>query len=927
MSEPCRCGCCEGADTLPLARHNPPNQNTIDYRAGTHATFKAALLAQLSSADHPALASLQTRQDDDFTIATCDATAVMLDVLTFYQERYANEFFLRTATERRSVVDLARLIGYRPSPGAAAGTHLMFHLEEAPGAPSLAAEPVTIPVGTRVQSVPGPGEEPQTFETIEAVKARVEWNAIPAQTSERQQFSTGDREVILSGVTVQVQSGDVMLIVGDERVADANSDRWDARVVEGVERDNERGITRVTLVDALGQVNPAVAPPALNPRAYVFRQRAALFGHNAPDPKLLFNGVAPPQGMTTATGEWANYTMPADRIDLDSAYPKILADSWVLLTGGNGVTGLPSLPGRLGLYRAVTVKHRSRTGFGLSARLTSIAPQPTTNLAEFTLPDTVVFAQSEEVALARRPLGYPIYGATAVTARVSRGLLPDQPIAITGRRQRLRVTADDSGLAFVPDGGAPVPLKPHDSFMLSGPPALIWGTFEIVIPPALLLPVLRNLGLTVRWRLIDRDGRVGTVTAPAAAVRLEPSRPDDPAVRELAMIDPGDGAVTHHRDHTVVELAGAMSHVYDRPTVAFGANLARATHGESVSEIAGSGNAAAAGQRFMLKQAPLTYVSAPTPEGRTSTLLVRVDNLQWHETPSLFEQSGRSHVYALRQDEAGRTIVQFGDGVEGARLPSGQDNIRFTYRKFLGSGGNVAAGRLTTLLGRPLGVKSVSNITAASGGEDPEPLDAARRNAPLSTLTLGRAVSIQDYTDFARSFAGVDKAQAAWAGSGRRRGVFVTIAGAGGAAVNATSDTMVNLAAALRAYGDPLVSLTLRSYAPVHFKVAATIKIAAIADAGTVLSAVDTALHAHFAFEAREFGRPVTIDEVMAVIHSVTGVVAADVNVLYRADPNALPALVGRLFAMPAQESSDGTYKPAELLTLDPGPVKLGVMA
>ena len=115
---------------------------------------------------------------------------------------HANEFYLRTATERRSIVDLARLIGYQPSPGVAAGTHLMFQLEEAPGVPSLAAEPVTIAVGTRVQSVPGPGEEPQTFETIEEVTARVAWNAIPAQTSERQTSVTGERE-ILSGVSVR----------------------------------------------------------------------------------------------------------------------------------------------------------------------------------------------------------------------------------------------------------------------------------------------------------------------------------------------------------------------------------------------------------------------------------------------------------------------------------------------------------------------------------------------------------------------------------------------------------------------------------------------------------------------------------------------------------------------------------------------------
>ena len=49
-----------------------------------------------------------------------DAWAVVGDVLTFYQERIANEGFLRTATERLSVLTLARAIGYELKPGVSA---------------------------------------------------------------------------------------------------------------------------------------------------------------------------------------------------------------------------------------------------------------------------------------------------------------------------------------------------------------------------------------------------------------------------------------------------------------------------------------------------------------------------------------------------------------------------------------------------------------------------------------------------------------------------------------------------------------------------------------------------------------------------------------------------------------------------------------
>ena len=65
-----------------------------------------------------------------------DAWAAALDVLTFYQERIANESYLRTATERLSVLHLARLIGYELRPGVAASTSLAFTLDETAGSPA-----------------------------------------------------------------------------------------------------------------------------------------------------------------------------------------------------------------------------------------------------------------------------------------------------------------------------------------------------------------------------------------------------------------------------------------------------------------------------------------------------------------------------------------------------------------------------------------------------------------------------------------------------------------------------------------------------------------------------------------------------------------------------------------------------------------------
>src|SRR5262245_6956886 len=129
------CGCCEGISAqTPAVIYNRPGLAAVAYRVGTHAEFKATLLARLSAADYPVLHDLGTRDDDDFTIALLDGWATIADVLTFYQERIANENYLRTATDRLSIRELARLIGYKLRPGVAASTHLAFTIEDAPGA-------------------------------------------------------------------------------------------------------------------------------------------------------------------------------------------------------------------------------------------------------------------------------------------------------------------------------------------------------------------------------------------------------------------------------------------------------------------------------------------------------------------------------------------------------------------------------------------------------------------------------------------------------------------------------------------------------------------------------------------------------------------------------------------------------------------------
>lgn len=231
-------------------------------------------------------------------------------------------------------------------------------------------------------------------------------------------------------------------------------------------------------------------------------------------------------------------------------------------------------------------------------------------------------------------------------------------------------------------------------------------------------------------------------------IRINASPLERHKVRKL----PGDTV------HTRIVLDASLKHTYKRDTVTIYANVVNATHGETVRQVIGSGDASKAFQQFPLAKRPLTYLATATRSGVESTLAVRVNNLLRHETETLLDADENSHAVAVQADETWRSTVQFGDGATGARLPTGRENVRAVYRTGLGTQGNVKAGTITQPAHRPLGVKDVNNPLAATGGADPENVAQIRANAPLAVMALDRLVSVRDYADFAQNYAAIDKA-------------------------------------------------------------------------------------------------------------------------------------------------------------------------
>ncbi|MGI9102241.1 MAG: putative baseplate assembly protein [Terriglobales bacterium] len=920
----CTCGCCAGiAIETPQAIENRAGLDAIAYRVGKHAQFKATLLARLRSSRQLALDGLRTREDTDFTIALLDAFSTMGDVLTFYTERVANEVYLRTATERTSVLNLAELIGYELRPGVAASTLLAFTVEENAGSVSTAAAgavlaqvipqaPPTIYIdaGTKVQSIPGPGEKPQTFETAEAITARGEWNAILPLLTQPQHVKTSSARFVLAGSQSNLKVGDVILVI-DEKDERKALRLLNVTVLTGTKtkttlsRDTSTTFVDVAKIEpgAIGYEPPKFTSPTL------VSGKISDFKPNTPLTSQATQEIVKKR--------WGSDTLIAlaktQRWDVDQL--STLIDEAVAQT--------PAASGQVLVFRqhASLFGHNAPNWYSLPA---SMRPVDAEVLSRGRVTKKIIKNQDEpafpdnwenwKLSNNAADGNYLIYldktypeikpGSWIVvsTPKASRILqvlavaeVDHSEFSISGKLTRLTVKADSAIADFgLRDTSI---LCQSESLPLAPVPIPDDVSGKIIVLNRAYVRIQAGRKVVISGERADADSVSAAEARTLAGVALE-------------------------RGLTVLTLDKSLSYPYKRPTVSVSANVADATNGETVQETLGSGDGSQAFQSFVLKQSPLTYVSASTPSGTQSTLQIRVNGLLWKEAPFFFGHDANEHIYVTRQDNDGNTTVTFGDGKTGARLPTGQQNVVAQYRRGIGKGGLLRANQLSLMLARPLGVRGATNPAATEGADDPERLEDARQNATLTIKSLGRAVSLQDYEDFARAFAGIGKAMASWTWTGEERIVLLTVAGANGAAIDPEGPLYKNLQAALAAGSEPWVTVKMSPHDPLTFRVTGTVAVDAEYDAKEVARNVEAALRSTFSFANRQFGQPVHKSEVIAAIQMVEGVVSVDLTALYRSD--ASPGLNNDLVAAAPRPGKNEIFA-AQLLTIDPAPLGLVV--
>ena len=675
----CACGCCSGISVqTPQGETNRPGLSSIAYRTGRWATFKESMLARLSSADYPALAALKTRDDNDFSIAFLDATAVVLDILTFYQERLANESYLRTATQLYSLTQLSQLIGYQPSPGASASTYLAFIITAATGLPTdPTTTAVTIPAGTQVQSVPAQGQTPQSFQTSANILAKADWNALPVQTGYPWEPHRRDTSVYLSGTSTQLLPGDAFLIVGDDR--SQHPQRWDVRLVSSVQPDSVNQRTLVTWSEGLG--GRGSGPAQQNPKFYALRQRASLFGYNAMNPMLLaartLRTLQQAGLVTTASPPDWDFDKSGlgneSLVDLDAVYSKLVTGGWLVLIHPDADTSR-SPAGFVSLYNLNSVTSITRSDYGVSAKISRVMTDTNTNLSEYYCKtrSTSILTQSEILAVAEQPLDHPLYGTFLDLEVLRPDLTGATAVAVTGRSQKISVNLpnpDSTSLTFVPDDDptSTVILKQGETLTLLQPPDLF--------NPDGSIPHWSTSTTPVTLAVADANGRTGTLSASLSKLILTLSTTKDPVVQEAALVS-SVSLVARPFPHTRILLQNPLLNCYDRTLTTVNANVGAATAGAPVTELLGSGAAATPNQQFMLKQSPLTYIQAPTPTGSLSTLQVRANGVAWTAVPTLYNQAPTAQVFTTLNLPGGALRSSSATGWKARRSPPARATSR-----------------------------------------------------------------------------------------------------------------------------------------------------------------------------------------------------------------------------------------------------------
>ena len=705
MSLDCRNNCVDPV-RFPERPTNRPGLSHIRYRIGTYSDFREAILRSLDK--DPVLDAWTHRGADDPGIALLEGASILGDILTFYQELYANEAYLRTAQWRESIADLVRLLGYRLAPGQGGTGVVAFGIK--------GSAPVIIPTEFPVKAQVGSADKPLDFQTSEAATAYPRLSLFnlyrPRNTAQPITAGPGNSRLEIDAVNgardvesiaaIDLKKGDRIMLVPDAAMFDVTGTAYTAQrrgeilIVSKVETLLDR--RTITFEGALVETRGATVT------AYKLGRSFRHFGHNAPAFVTQFDNTTQKTTLTATTfvrrifgthSGTANYysTLLATDMPLDQTVNDLAVGGKLIVQGNTQFDGIS-------------------------------APVP-----------FVVVKEIRSMGAASCVWGNLTGSVTMVT--VNAKLVANDSI--------LNENSDIRNIQFHETKGSSMTLRAPST----------WNSGAFTNTQVSYFGVYADASALARrdLMLVGPDG-----TAVSAQVTTEES---DLSLAGKDTVHPWIWPITLSVKPTPFEL---IDFDEQKPTVTVYGNLVPVTQGKSErAAVLGNGDNRQTFQTFKLPKAPLTYLNdaAQTPP-EVPELEVYVNDRLWTHVPSLFGRKPTDEVYIVREDANGASWVQCGDGQTGARLPSGIGNVTAQYRSGNEAYGALKEGRTVQAGGKLERLDKIWLPGVISGGAPPEEGANARDAAPGKVQSLDRLVSLRDFETEALAIAGVSKAAAAW---------------------------------------------------------------------------------------------------------------------------------------------------------------------
>lgn len=358
VGQACACGTCPSCSGGAI---RPAVADPLVYR---HGAIRSRMLARIASVEiegERPLYPLGTRDSDDPAIALIDAFAGSLHILAYSAARLSDDGSILRTQDRDALVRLTRTLGYEPRPALSASTTLAFTVNSIEGGPTKAI----VPAGTKIASVPGQDEKPQTFETGAELDARAEWNALlpvmPTITVPMT-IEANSKTIVIAGTNTVAKSGDAVLVYLTTQPQSGTS--WLYGRIVSLNRSTDPDVTPQTqiVLDQTAAVTSDLAPnAAFEDKLFILAQRAAAFGSTAPNLQLADEKVQT-KFLDTNTNDWKDLKMNAGAPDLDAVYADAIKGRLVIFSNDSATK----------IGQITSSVERSRSGFGLSAKVTRI---------------------------------------------------------------------------------------------------------------------------------------------------------------------------------------------------------------------------------------------------------------------------------------------------------------------------------------------------------------------------------------------------------------------------------------------------------------------------------------------------------------------------------------------------------------------------